>query len=138
MKNHQIDRSNIDDPTCVNCGEKAPFKNPCDETQVLHFLVEKLGGHSVTIIRDAGTPDARTMLGFSVGKNKSFAIRDLLDLINGPDDGRPCAMDEFVSKLFEACDDPLDRIDAIDEWLHGDWPAAMAYLEDEDAPGEDG
>jgi hypothetical protein len=53
--------------------------------------------------------------------------------MNDADDGRPCAMDKFVADLFEACDDPLDRIDAIDEWLHGDWPAAMAYLEDEDA-----
>jgi hypothetical protein len=103
------------------------------ETKVLHFLVEKLGGHSVTIVRDAGTPDARTLMGFSVSKRKTFAIRDLLELINGPDDGRPCHMDKFVADLFEACDDPLDRIDAINEWLHGDWPAAMAYLKDEDA-----
>jgi hypothetical protein len=103
------------------------------ETKVLHVLVEKLGGHSVTIVRDAGTPDARTLMGFSVSKRKTFAIRDLLELINGPDDGRPCHMDKFVADLFEACDDPLDRIDAINEWLHGDWPAAMAYLKDEDA-----
>nr|DAF77069.1 MAG TPA: hypothetical protein [Caudoviricetes sp.] len=105
------------------------------ETKVLHFLVAALGGHSVTIVRHEPVGVGR-IVGFSVGKNRSFAIRDLLELISGPDDGRPCAMDKFVADLFEACDDPLDRIDAIDEWLHGDWPAAMAYLKDEDEPGE--
>lgn len=64
-------------------------------------------------------------------------VTEIAEALIGPDDGRPCHMDKFVADLFEACDDPLDRIDAIDEWLHGDWPAAMAYLKDDDAePGE--
>lgn len=104
------------------------------ETKVLHFLVEKLGGHKVEIITHEEPP----MIGYCLTNKGTFAIRDLIELINGPDDGRPCHMDKFVADLFEACDDPLDRIDAIDEWLHGDWPAAMAYLKDEDdaEPGE--
>ncbi|QBQ72126.1 hypothetical protein Milano_104 [Agrobacterium phage Milano] len=102
------------------------------ETQVLHFLVEKLGGHSVTIVRDAGTPDAQSLTGFSVSNSKTFAIRDLLELINGPDDGRPCHMDKFVADLHEATDDTFERDEAITHWLYGDWPAAMEYLKDED------
>ena len=107
------------------------------EEQILHFLVEKLGGHSVTILRPSNTPGSRTMLGFSVGKNRSVAIRDLLDLINGPDDGRPCSMDKFVADLHEVTDDAYDRDEAITHWLYGDWDEAMAYLKDDDAePGE--
>ncbi len=52
-------------------------------------------------------------------------------------DGRPYTMDEFVSKLFVACDDSFDRHDAIDAWLHGDWNEALSYLEDPDCPSED-
>lgn len=102
------------------------------ETKIMHFLVEKLGGHSLTIVRNIGTPETVRLLGFSVGKG-SFAIRDLLDVVNGPDDGRPCAMDKFVADLFEACDDHYDREAAINHWLHGEWTEAMAYLKDEDA-----
>lgn len=108
-----------------------------EELDVMHFLVATLNGHSVTIVRDAGTPEAKRMLGFSVGRNRTLAVRDLLDVVNGPDDGRPCAMDKFVSDLFEVCDDPFDREAAINDWLHGDWPSAMAYLEDPDTPEED-
>ncbi len=52
-------------------------------------------------------------------------------------DGRPYSMDEFVSKLFAACDDSFDRHDAIDAWLHGDWAEAISYLDDPDCPSED-
>ncbi|MFK3857801.1 hypothetical protein [Agrobacterium pusense] len=47
------------------------------------------------------------------------------------DDGRPCAMDVFAAALQDDCDDPFDRWEAIVEWLHGDWDAALSYLEDE-------
>jgi hypothetical protein len=46
------------------------------------------------------------------------------------DDGRPCNMDVFAAALFEDCEDHFDRADAIDEWLHGDWSAALSYLEE--------
>lgn len=45
-------------------------------------------------------------------------------------DGRPCSMEEFVSKLFIACEDHYDREDAINHWLYGEWDEAMAYLEE--------
>ena len=53
-------------------------------------------------------------------------------------DGRPMNTDVFLGKLFEACDDKYDRSDAIDEWLHGDWNAALEYLGEADhsAPAE--
>lgn len=112
-----------------------------EELEVMHFLVATLNGHSVTIVRDAGTPDAKRLLGFSVGRNRTLAVRDLLDAINGPDDGRPCTMDKFAAALQDDCDDPFDRWEAIVEWLHGDWDAALSYLEDETrariAPDED-
>lgn len=47
------------------------------------------------------------------------------------EDGRPCSMDEFVSKLFEVCDDHYDRDEAIKYWLHGQWDEAMEYLNDQ-------
>ena len=47
------------------------------------------------------------------------------------DDGRPMNTDVFLGKLFEACDDLWERCEAINEWLHGDWPAALEYLEGE-------
>lgn len=99
------------------------------ETKVLHFLVEALGGHEVRIVRK----DVGSLMGFSVSNRKTFAIRDLLDVVNGPDDGRPCAMDKFVADLFEATDDTFERDEAITHWLYGDWDEAMAYLKDEDA-----
>ena len=46
-------------------------------------------------------------------------------------DGRPCAMDAFASALQDDCDDPFDRWEAIVKWLHGDWDAALSYLDDE-------
>ncbi|AFH19783.1 hypothetical protein F406_gp032 [Agrobacterium phage 7-7-1] len=101
------------------------------ETKIMHFLVEALGGHSVTIVRSAMTPEETRMLGFRVGRG-SFAIRDLLDVVNGPDDGRPCAMDKFVADLHEATDDTFERDEAITHWLYGSWDEAMAYLKDED------
>lgn len=52
-------------------------------------------------------------------------------------DGRPYTMDEFVSKLFAACEDHYDRHDAIDAWLRGDWAEALSYLEDPDCQSED-
>lgn len=44
------------------------------------------------------------------------------------DDGRPCAMDLFTAHLIEDCDDDADIRDAVNEWNHGDWPKALAYL----------
>ena len=43
-------------------------------------------------------------------------------------DGRPCAMDVFVGYLFEDCDDPYNRSDAIKEWQEGDWECALSWL----------
>lgn len=43
-------------------------------------------------------------------------------------DGRPCAMDVFVGKLFEDCPDDHNRIAAIRDWLEGDWAGAVEYL----------
>lgn len=47
------------------------------------------------------------------------------------DDGRPMNTDVFLGKLFEACECHWERCEAINEWLHGDWPAALEYLEGE-------
>jgi len=44
------------------------------------------------------------------------------------DDGRPCEMDIFTAHLLEECDDHHDIRDAINEWNHGDWDKALAYL----------
>lgn len=44
------------------------------------------------------------------------------------DDGRPCAMDVFTAHLLDDCDDDHDVRDAVNEWNHGDWPKALAYL----------
>lgn len=43
-------------------------------------------------------------------------------------DGRPCTMDEFVSRLFTSTDDHYERMEAIEHWLYGDWDKAMDYL----------
>lgn len=65
-------------------------------------------------------------------------VIEIVEALNGPDDGRPCAMDKFVADLHEATDDAFERDEAITHWLYGDWDEAMAYLKDEDAdePGE--
>jgi hypothetical protein len=49
------------------------------EVAVMQFLIERLGGDMVNIVRGAGTPEAEDLLGFSIGVDKSFAIRDLLE-----------------------------------------------------------
>lgn len=50
------------------------------ETAILYFLVEKLGGHQVRIVR----PGVGSMIGFSISNRKTIAIRDLIDLILRP------------------------------------------------------
>ena len=47
------------------------------------------------------------------------------------EDGRLCTMDQFASALFEEFDDVFVRSDAINEWLYGDWDAALSYLKEE-------
>lgn len=44
------------------------------------------------------------------------------------DDGRPCDMDVFAAFLVDDCDDHYDFRDAVNEWNHGDWSKALAYL----------
>ena len=67
-------------------------------------------------------------------KRRAMA-RELLEFRKAPidpppvaTDGRPCAMDIFVGKLFEDCVDDFDRCDAIRSWLEGDWEEAAGYL----------
>lgn len=46
------------------------------ETAILTFLCEKLGGHSITIVRKG----VGRFQGFSVGRLRSIALRDLIDI----------------------------------------------------------
>jgi hypothetical protein len=98
------------------------------ETKFAQYLVASAGAHFVTVVRRG----VGELLGIRV-PGQTFIVRELLEAASKswPDDGRPCSMDVFVAALFEDCDDPLDRADAIDEWLHGGWEAALSYLEDE-------
>lgn len=50
------------------------------EAELTHFFVKALSGHTVRLIRNAGTPDAETLQGISVGTHRSFAIRDILEI----------------------------------------------------------
>lgn len=73
------------------------------------------------------------MLGVRV-PGQTFVVQELMEAAAAnidPGDGRPCSMDVFAAALFEDCDDHFDRADAIDEWLHGDWDAALSYLDDD-------
>ncbi len=49
------------------------------EREVLYFLVKKLRGHSVRVIRSG----EGSLLGFSVGNGKIVVIKDLIELIKG-------------------------------------------------------
>jgi len=49
------------------------------EMAVLYFLVETMGGHMIRVIR----PGVGSMLGFSTRRGESFAILDLLEVIDG-------------------------------------------------------
>lgn len=67
-------------------------------------------------------------------KRRAMA-RELLELRKAPidpppvaTDGRPCAMDIFVGKLFEDEPGTIERGFAITAWLEGDWEEATSYL----------
>lgn len=49
------------------------------EQRALHFLVEALGGHFVTIVRKG---EGR-IAGFSVSNRKTLALKDFLGFIDG-------------------------------------------------------
>jgi len=55
------------------------------------------------------------------------------DRLKDPGDGRPCTMDEFVAALYEDCRDNMERNEAIEFWLYGDWAGAFNYLSVESA-----
>jgi hypothetical protein len=64
-------------------GEVAiPATDEAKELEILYFLVERLGGHQVRVVR----PGVGSMIGFSVSRRKTFAIRDLLEIVSGTAD----------------------------------------------------
>ncbi|MBP2613050.1 hypothetical protein [Agrobacterium pusense] len=98
------------------------------EKDFAKYLVANHGAHFVTVVRRG----VGRLLGVSIPR-QTIVVKELMDAASkeNPSDGRPCSMDVFVAALFEDCDDHFDRADAIEEWLHGDWEAALSYLEDE-------
>ena len=97
------------------------------ETKFAEHLVREYGAHFVTVVRFG----VGELLGVRV-PGGTFIVSELMDAAAKcePSDGRPCNMDVFAAALFEDCEDHFDRADAIEEWLHGDWSAALSYLEE--------
>ncbi len=81
---------------------------------------------------EAWVPEARIIGNVRAG-DIARAVRSALSaqVQDVAGDGRPCSMDEFVSALFSDGADHFDVKDAINEWLRGDWGAALSYLNDD-------